>query len=89
MGYTRPTPTVTVPDLQAVTDQGNVTTLRIQAESFLGDGSPLANVVKNGTDTFTSAPTVDNLVSLTQSEYDALLLAGNDDANTLYIYETV
>ena len=42
--------------------------------------SPTA--VNNSTDTYTSVPNINNIISLTQAEYDAI---GTPDANTLYV----
>lgn len=43
------------------------------------------NAIVNSADTYTSTPKVTNIISLTQTEYDALVTAGTIDANTLYI----
>ncbi len=45
-------------------------------------GSVTGNVVGNNTDTYTSAPAVQQIVTLTQAEYNAI---GSPDVNTLYI----
>tara|TARA_B100000902_G_scaffold75526_1_gene80355 strand:+ start:274 stop:1320 length:1047 start_codon:yes stop_codon:yes gene_type:complete len=44
----------------------------------------LLNVLSNSTDSYTS-PKVNNIISLTTSEYAALVSAGTTNANTLYI----
>jgi len=44
----------------------------------------ILNVVSNSTDGFASAK-VNNIVSLTQTEYNTLTSGGNIDANTLYV----
>jgi len=45
-------------------------------------GSVTGNVIGNNTDTYTSSPAVQQIVTLTQAEYNAI---GSPNANTLYI----
>jgi hypothetical protein len=45
-------------------------------------GSVTGNVLGNNTDTYTTSPRVQQVVTLTQAEYNAI---GSPDANTLYI----
>jgi cytoskeletal protein CcmA (bactofilin family) len=45
-------------------------------------GSVTGNVLGNNTDTYTSSPRVQQVVTLTQAEYNSI---GSPDANTLYI----
>ena len=51
--------------------------------SFAVTGSVGGNVIGNNTDTYTSSPVVQQIVTLTQAEYNSI--SGSADVNTLYI----
>jgi len=50
--------------------------------SLTVSGSVLGNVIGNNTDTYTSSAAVQQIVTLTQAEYNAI---GSPDANTFYV----
>lgn len=62
-----------------VPNSADFVSLTVGGSTVLTDDS---TYVKNDTDTFTSTAPVNNIVSLTQLEYDALL---TKDANTFYV----
>jgi len=52
-------------------------------EQYIDDGD--ANSIKNTDDSYTTTPKVTKIVTLTDTEYAALVSAGTTDANTLYV----
>jgi len=69
-----------VPTLQEVTDEGNVTTTNMTGAIVTGSQMVAPNLITNDADTFVSAPKITSNVTLTQTEYDGI----TPDANTIY-----